>query len=83
MAPDGIAVIKPGQAYVGKQGFTYCAGASAETVGAQRVCMNVLPMPPGAVARIITRASRLSPICSNATPWCDDWILNNIYFPKP
>jgi uncharacterized RmlC-like cupin family protein len=48
---DGFAVIKPGQTYVGKQGFTYGAGASAETVGAQKVCMNVLPMPPGAVAK--------------------------------
>jgi uncharacterized RmlC-like cupin family protein len=50
-AHDGLAVIKPGQTYVGKQGFTYGAGASAETVGAQKVCMNVLPMPPGAVAK--------------------------------
>jgi uncharacterized RmlC-like cupin family protein len=50
-AHDGVAVVKPGQTYVGKQGFTYGAGASAETVGAQKVCMNVLPMPPGAVAK--------------------------------
>ena len=50
-AHDGVAVIKPGQTYVGKQGFTYGAGASAETVGAQKVCMNVLPMPAGAVAK--------------------------------
>lgn len=48
---DRVAVIKPGQTYVGKQGFTYGAGASAETVGAQNVCMNVLPMPSGAVAK--------------------------------
>ena len=48
---DGVAVIKPGQTYVGKQGFTYAAGASAETVGAHNVCMNILPMPPGAVAK--------------------------------
>ena len=48
---DGVAVIKPGQTYVGQQGFTYGAGASAETVGAQKVCMNVLPPPPGAVAK--------------------------------
>jgi uncharacterized RmlC-like cupin family protein len=46
-----VAVVKPGQTYVGKQGFTYGAGASLETVGAQRICMNVLPMPPGAVAK--------------------------------
>jgi uncharacterized RmlC-like cupin family protein len=50
-AHDGVAVIKPGQTYVGKQGFTYGAGASAETVGAQKVCMNILPMPPGVVAK--------------------------------
>ena len=41
-AHDGVAVIKPGQTYVGKQGFTYGAGASAEMVGAQKVCMNIL-----------------------------------------
>ena len=48
---DGVAVIKPGQTYEGKQGFTYGAGASAETVGANSVCMNVLPMPAGIVAK--------------------------------
>jgi uncharacterized RmlC-like cupin family protein len=48
---DGVVVIAPDQTYKGKQGFTYRAGASAETVGAQKICMNVLPMPPGAVAK--------------------------------
>jgi uncharacterized RmlC-like cupin family protein len=38
--------------HVGKQGFTYGSGASAETVGAQQVCMNVLPMPDGARAKV-------------------------------
>lgn len=46
-----VTVVAPGATYVGKQGVTYGAGASAETVGAERICMNVLPMPPGAVAR--------------------------------
>ena len=50
-AHDGVAIIKPGGTYVGRQGFTYGAGASAETVGARSVCMNVLPIPPGAVAK--------------------------------
>jgi len=50
-AHNGVAVIKPGQTYVGKQGFTYGAGASAETVGAKKICMNILPMQPGAVAK--------------------------------
>jgi uncharacterized RmlC-like cupin family protein len=48
---DRVTVIKPGQTYTGKQGFMYGAGASAETVGAECVCMNVLPMPPGARAK--------------------------------
>ena len=50
-SPDGFALIKPGQTYFGKQGITYSAGASKETVGAQNICMNVMPMPAGAVAK--------------------------------
>jgi uncharacterized RmlC-like cupin family protein len=50
-AANRVQVVSPGQTYVGKQGFTYGSGASAETVGAQHVCMNVLPMPNGARAK--------------------------------
>ena len=46
-----IAIVRPGETYRGKQGVTYGAGASAETVGAKNICMNVMPMPPGAVAK--------------------------------
>jgi hypothetical protein len=46
-ATERVRVVGPGQTYVGKQGFTYGAGASSETVGAEHVCMNVLPMPDG------------------------------------
>jgi uncharacterized RmlC-like cupin family protein len=49
--PGTFQVVSPGRTYVGKQGFTYGAGASAETVGARQICMNVLPMPPGARAK--------------------------------
>jgi uncharacterized RmlC-like cupin family protein len=51
-ATDRVTVIKPGQTYVGKQGIIYGAGASAETVGAEKICMNVMPMPPGARAKV-------------------------------
>jgi uncharacterized RmlC-like cupin family protein len=51
-AADSVQVIKPGQTYVGKQGFSYSAGASTETVGAKKVCLNVLPVPPGAKAKV-------------------------------
>ncbi len=49
LATDRVAVTKPGQTYVGKQGITY---ASAETVGAEKICMNVMPMPPRARAKV-------------------------------
>ena len=50
-ATERVQVIRPGRSYVGQQGFTYGAGASRETAGAQQICMNVLPMPAGARAR--------------------------------
>ncbi|MGC1997307.1 MAG: hypothetical protein WA704_25750, partial [Pseudolabrys sp.] len=49
---DSVRVVSPGRTHVGKQGFTYGSGASAETVGARQVCMNVLPMPDGARAKV-------------------------------
>ncbi len=48
----GVRVVAPGQTHVGRQGFTYGTGASAKTVGARNVCMAVLPMPPGARAKV-------------------------------
>ena len=47
MDDDGVKLIKPGQKYVGAQGVTYSAGVSRKTAGAEKVCMNVLPMAPG------------------------------------
>ena len=49
---ERVRAIGPGQTYVGKQGFTYGAGASAETVGAKHVCMNILPVPVGGRAKV-------------------------------
>lgn len=51
-ASKRVQVIGPGRTYVGKQGIVYGAGASAETVGAERICMNIMPMPAGARARV-------------------------------
>ena len=47
MADDGVRLVKPGIKYEGAQGVTYDAGVSRNTVGAEKVCMNILPMPPG------------------------------------
>lgn len=48
---DSVAVVGPGQTYEGGQGFTYGAGCSAETVGVTSICLNILSMPAGAVAK--------------------------------
>ena len=42
-----VKLIKPGETYLGAQGITYNSGVSRNTAGSQKVCMNVLPMPPG------------------------------------
>ena len=51
MADDGVRLVKPGKKFEGAQGVTYDAGVSRNTAGAEKVCMNVLPMPPGAKAK--------------------------------
>jgi uncharacterized RmlC-like cupin family protein len=51
-ATERVRLIQPGPTYVGMQGFTYGAGASRETAGAEHICMNVLPMPDGARAKV-------------------------------
>ena len=48
MADDGVRLVKPGTKYEGAQGVTYDAEVSLNNTGAQKVFMNVLPMPPGA-----------------------------------
>jgi uncharacterized RmlC-like cupin family protein len=63
-ATERVRVVGPGQTYIGKQGFTYGAGASSETVGAERICMNVLPMPDGRRANAhYHRGVEQFPIC--------------------
>ncbi|GAB4457317.1 MAG: cupin domain-containing protein [Armatimonadaceae bacterium] len=44
-------VIRRGETYAGKQGFDYFAGISAESVGAQGICMHLLEIPPGGRAK--------------------------------
>ena len=44
-------IVRPGETYKGKQGFTYCAGISRESVGASGLCLHLLTIPPGQRAR--------------------------------
>ena len=43
-------IIRPEATYAGRQGLTYFSGISAESTGAQGICMHLLRMPPGARA---------------------------------
>ncbi|HVC33919.1 MAG TPA: cupin domain-containing protein [Chloroflexota bacterium] len=40
-----------GTAFAGKQGFSYFAGISTETVGSRGLCMHLLTVPPGGRAK--------------------------------
>jgi uncharacterized RmlC-like cupin family protein len=40
-------IIQSKETYAGKQGLSYFAGVSAESVGAQKLCMHLLKIPPG------------------------------------
>jgi uncharacterized RmlC-like cupin family protein len=44
-------VIRPGESYVGQQGFTYLAGLTGTTAGSHALCMTVLTLPDGARAK--------------------------------
>jgi uncharacterized RmlC-like cupin family protein len=44
-------VIRGGEAFRGKQGLDYFTGVSAESAGAEGICMHLLVMPPGGKAR--------------------------------
>ena len=43
--------IRSDETYDGKQGLTYFTGISAESTGAQAICMHLLTIPPGGKAK--------------------------------
>jgi uncharacterized RmlC-like cupin family protein len=61
MAPT-CRVVRPGETYAGKQGFEYFAGVSAESVGANKLCMHLLEVPPGGRAKAHLHESHESAI---------------------
>jgi uncharacterized RmlC-like cupin family protein len=44
-------LIRGGASFHGKQGLDYFSGVSAETTGANGICMHLLEMPPGVTAK--------------------------------
>jgi uncharacterized RmlC-like cupin family protein len=56
-------IVRPGEgAYVGKQGFTYTAGISAETTGARGICLHLLTLQPGDRAKAHLHENHVSAI---------------------
>ena len=49
--PLSCRVVRAGEPFVGKQGLTYAAGVSAETVGARGIHMRLVRIPPGGRAK--------------------------------
>ncbi len=45
--PPTCTVIHTQETYEGKQGLTYFAGISAQSAGAQAICLHLLTLPPG------------------------------------
>ncbi|MGN6549906.1 MAG: cupin domain-containing protein [Pararhizobium sp.] len=44
-------LVRTGDTYDGKQGFSYFQGIAAETVGSTGLCMHLLTIPPGKRAK--------------------------------
>jgi uncharacterized RmlC-like cupin family protein len=49
-SPLTCQIVRGDSSYQGKQGLTYFSGISAESVGAQGLCLHLLRLPPGARA---------------------------------
>ncbi len=48
---DECRLVPGGEGFRGKQGLDYFGGVSAESTGSQAICMHLLEMPPGVVAK--------------------------------
>jgi len=51
MTSPTCVVVRPGEAYQGRQGFTYLAGLTGATAGSRAICMTMVELPDGARAK--------------------------------
>jgi len=51
MTSPTCAVIRSGEPYTGRQGFTYLAGLTGATAGSRAICMTLVTLPDGARAK--------------------------------
>lgn len=74
-------VVRGESSYAGKQGLTYFAGVSAESVGARGICMHMLRLPPGARASAHLHASHETAIyilSGRAGMWYGDQLEHHL-----
>ena len=74
-------IVRPGSTYDGKQGLSYFAGISAETVGSKGICMHLLTMPPGARAKAHLHENHETAIyclSGQAHTWDGDRLENHV-----
>ena len=65
-------IVRGGEGYEGRQGLSYAAGISAESVGAQGLCLHSLTIPPGGRAQAHRHESHESAIYT-VSGHCEFW----------
>ena len=65
-------VVRGGEGYEGRQGLAYAAGVSAESAGAQGLCLHTLTIPPGGRAKAHRHESHESAIYT-VSGRCEFW----------
>lgn len=56
-------VVRAKEAFRGRQGLDYCTGISAESVGAEAICLHLLVMPVGATGKAHYHEAHETAIC--------------------
>ncbi|MEJ7654093.1 MAG: cupin domain-containing protein [Chloroflexia bacterium] len=73
-------VVRPGDAYEGKQGLSVAAGISAETAGAEGLCMHLVVIPAGGRGRAHRHESHetaIYVISGEAVMWYGDDLVEH------
>ncbi|URK87216.1 cupin domain-containing protein [Rhizobium sp. RCAM05350] len=74
-------VVRPGDTYDGKQGFSYFEGISAEGVGSTGICMHLLTIPPGGRAKAHkheTHETAIYMLSGEAHTWFGESLENHV-----
>ena len=74
-------LIRPGESYAGKQGFSYIEGISAQSAGAKGLAMMLLTVPPGGRAKAhlhATHETAIYVLSGEATTYYGDLLQHSV-----